>query len=85
VARKPNYDFERRKKEMERKARKEAKREERLRRKEAGLPDDLSEYGVNIDALPEGVAAEIQEVNGETPSDDDTEDNDDDTAGTAAS
>jgi hypothetical protein len=46
VARKPNYDFERRKKEMERKAKKEAKREERARRKAAGLPEDDGLEGI---------------------------------------
>ena len=44
MARKPNYDFERRKKEQERRDKKEAKREERARRKAAGLPEE--EYGV---------------------------------------
>lgn len=48
VARKPNYDFERRKKEMERKAKKEAKREERARRKAAGLPDE-GEEGAEVE------------------------------------
>jgi hypothetical protein len=32
MARKPNYDFEKRKKEMDRKAKKDAKREDRLQR-----------------------------------------------------
>jgi hypothetical protein len=45
MARKPNYDFERRKKEQERRDRKEAKREERARRKAEGLPEE-SEFGV---------------------------------------
>ena len=34
MARKPNYDFEKRKKEMERKAKKDAKREERAQRRQ---------------------------------------------------
>jgi len=33
MARKPNYDFEKRKKEMERKAKKDAKREDRAQRR----------------------------------------------------
>lgn len=41
MARKPNYDFERRKKEQDRKNKKEAKREERARRKAAGLPEEV--------------------------------------------
>jgi hypothetical protein len=40
LARKPNYDFEKRKKEQERKAKQDAKREEKLRRKREGLPDE---------------------------------------------
>lgn len=43
MARKPNYDFERRKKELDRKNRKEARKEERARRKAAGLSDDMEE------------------------------------------
>jgi hypothetical protein len=33
LARKPNYDFEKRRKELDRKAKKDAKREDRLQRK----------------------------------------------------
>jgi hypothetical protein len=40
LARKPNYDFEKRRKEQDRKAKKDAKREDRLRRKAEGLPED---------------------------------------------
>jgi len=39
LAKKPNYDFERRRKEQDRKKKKDAKREERLQRKRDGLPD----------------------------------------------
>lgn len=39
LAKKPNYDFEKRKKEQDRKRKKDAKREERLQRKRDGLPD----------------------------------------------
>jgi hypothetical protein len=48
LARKPNYDFEKRRKEQDRKAKKDAKREDRLRRKAEGLPeeDDIGEPGV---------------------------------------
>jgi len=45
LARKPNYDFEKRKKEQDRKAKKDAKREERLARKRAGQDPDLVEEG----------------------------------------
>ena len=44
MARKPNYDFERRKKEQERKAKKDAKAEARAQRKRdqaAGIDPDL--------------------------------------------
>ncbi len=40
MARKPNYDYEKRKKEADRKAKKDAKREERQRRRALGLPDE---------------------------------------------
>ena len=40
LAKKPNYDFEKRRKELQRKQKKDAKREERLYRKRHGLPDD---------------------------------------------
>lgn len=44
LAKKPNYDFEKRKKEADRKKKKDAKREERLARKRDGAPE-LDEYG----------------------------------------
>ena len=43
LARKPNYDFEKRRKEMDRKAKKDAKREDRARRRSEGLPDEPAE------------------------------------------
>ena len=39
LARKPNYGFEKRKKEIDRKAKKDAKREERRRREERASED----------------------------------------------
>jgi hypothetical protein len=39
VAKKPNYDFEKRRKEQDRKAKKDAKREERLQRKSEGASE----------------------------------------------
>jgi hypothetical protein len=39
LAKKPNYDFEKRKKEQDRKKKKDAKREERLARKRDGGGD----------------------------------------------
>lgn len=54
MARKPNYDYEKRRKEAERKAKKDAKREDRLRRKEEGGSDEIElqrfdEFGMPID------------------------------------
>ncbi len=40
LAKKPNYDFEKRRKELERKQKKDAKRDERLQRKRNGGPDE---------------------------------------------
>lgn len=47
MARKPNYDFEKRRKELDRKAKKDAKREERLQRRseEPQAPDTPSGEG----------------------------------------
>ncbi|MEP6618309.1 MAG: hypothetical protein ABJE47_03295 [bacterium] len=53
MAKKPNYDFEKRKKEQDRKKKKDAKREERLLRKRGdGEPLEEGEEG---DALPEEI------------------------------
>ena len=46
MAKKPNYDFEKRKKELDRKKKKDAKREERLQRKRDGLPEEDSLEGL---------------------------------------
>jgi hypothetical protein len=40
LARKPNYGFEKRKKELDKKAKKDAKRDERQRRKREGMTDE---------------------------------------------
>ena len=53
MARKPNYDFEKRKKEQDRKAKKDAKREDRLARKRAGQDPDLMDM-----ESPEGATSE---------------------------
>ena len=55
LARKPNYDFEKRRKEQDRKAKKDAKREDRLRRKAEGLPDE------------DDAGEPVTETTGETP------------------
>jgi hypothetical protein len=46
LARKPNYSFEKRKKELDRKAKKDAKREDRRRRREEGQPEDGDATGL---------------------------------------
>ncbi len=40
LAKKPNYDFEKRRKELERKQKKDAKRDERLLRRRSGGPEE---------------------------------------------
>jgi len=55
LAKKPNYDFEKRRKELERKQKKDAKREERLYRKKNGLPEE-GEPGEGDDAETSGDA-----------------------------
>lgn len=50
MARKPNYDFEKRKKEAERKAKKDAKLEEKRRRKEEGAQSGEEEVFLPVDA-----------------------------------
>ena len=70
MARKPNYDFEKRRKEAERKAKKDAKLEAKKERKRLGIEEpeetiDLSDYGIerpadgesDDDAGPAGGAA----------------------------
>ena len=62
MAKKPNYDFEKRRKELERKQKKDAKREERLYRKKNGLPEegepgDVDDADTNGDAEAETPAA----------------------------
>jgi hypothetical protein len=50
LAKKPNYDFEKRKKEQDRKKKKDAKREERLLRRREGTVD--GEPAAADDELP---------------------------------
>ena len=53
MAKKPNYDFEKRKKEMDRKKKKDDKRAERLLRKQQGLPPEGDEDGEPADTPDE--------------------------------
>lgn len=55
MARKPNYDFEKRRKESERKAKKDAKAAAKAERKRLGIEEpeetvDLSDYGIEREA-----------------------------------
>jgi hypothetical protein len=54
LARKPNYGFEKRKKEMDRKAKKDAKREDRRRRREEARPEDAGVPAPPDDRVGEG-------------------------------
>jgi hypothetical protein len=59
VARKPNYDFEKRRKELDRKAKKEARAEEKRLRKEEGGEGGapmmtLEEMGLPPRVIPDG-------------------------------
>ena len=56
LARKPNYDFEKRKKEQDRKAKKDAKREDRARRRAEGLPEDPESGEAEADPQADGTA-----------------------------
>ena len=49
MAKKPNYDFEKRRKELDRKAKKDAKRAERLRRRPDGAVDDGDDNAAQAD------------------------------------
>ena len=60
LAKKPNYDFEKRKKEMDRKKKKDAKREERLARRRDGAPE-LDEFGNPLPPDPD----DVDEIPGE--------------------
>lgn len=61
LARKPNYSFEKRKRELDRKAKKDARDENRRRRRAEGLPADEEQEGaVPADegtSQPEGAEA----------------------------
>jgi hypothetical protein len=63
LARKPNYDFEKRRKELDRKAKKDAKREDRLQRKK-----ENAENGVEgVDPDLEGIVLGPQPGTSEEP------------------
>ena len=51
MAKKPNYDFEKRRKELERKQKKDAKRDDRQQRRRSGGTDD-GELAAEDGAVP---------------------------------
>ena len=57
LARKPNYDFEKRRKELDRQAKKEAKREEKARRKSEPQAAEPGEGELPETGQPSGAAA----------------------------
>ena len=67
LARKPNYDFEKRRKEMDRQAKKEAKREERARRKREGAAGDEAAGDEAAGDGSDGVEQEPQRATGGEP------------------
>lgn len=57
VAKKPNYDFEKRKKEMDRKKKKDDKRAERLQRRQDGGGDEPQEGDADAEPQADGDVA----------------------------
>ena len=51
LARKPNYDFEKRRKELDRKAKKDAKREERLQRKQENAANGVEGVDPDLEGI----------------------------------
>jgi hypothetical protein len=66
LARKPNYDFEKRKKEQDRKAKKDAKREDRLARKRAGQDPDLMDMESPEGAPTDDAPADVGDAGDDT-------------------
>lgn len=54
LARKPNYDFEKRRKELDRKAKKDAKREERLQRKQENAENGVEGADPDLEGIVPG-------------------------------
>jgi hypothetical protein len=65
LARKPNYGFEKRQKELERKTRKEAKAAERERRRSLGLPPEEDEEGLSSEGEASSGGLRINPLTGE--------------------
>ena len=58
MARKPNYDFEKRRKEMDRKAKKDAKREDKARRRSEGASEDPADPTAPAQDVDDAVPAD---------------------------
>jgi len=67
LARKPNYDFEKRRKELDRKAKKDAKREERLQRKQENAANGVEGVDPDLEGIVLGPQPTADEEGEETP------------------
>jgi len=67
LARKPNYDFEKRRKEIDRKAKKDAKREERLQRKKENAENGVEGVDPDLEGIVLGPQPTAEEDAGENP------------------
>ena len=54
LARKPNYDFEKRRKELDRKAKKDAKREERQQRRQESIDNGVEGADPDLEGIVPG-------------------------------
>lgn len=67
LARKPNYDFEKRRKELDRKAKKDAKREERLQRKKDNAANGVEGFDPDLEGIVLGPQPTADEDADENP------------------
>ena len=67
LARKPNYDFEKRRKELDRKAKKDAKREERLQRKKENAENGVEGVDPDLEGIVLGPQPTADEAGEDTP------------------
>ena len=67
LARKPNYDFEKRRKELDRKAKKDAKREERLQRKQENAANGVEGVDPDLEGIVLGPQPTADEAGEDTP------------------
>jgi hypothetical protein len=67
LARKPNYDFEKRRTELDRKAKKDAKREERLQRKQENAANGVEGVDPDLEGIVLGPQPTAEEAGEDTP------------------